>query len=134
MVDHVLSPGQLFARRYRELSHAIEEARQRLAAARQGAGGVLDLDAQLAAAGHDLCQIVRDPARAPAIDGVETVVATGLDDRDTPRAIDAYAFVANAWQHTEDEVAGWLRELGVETFRFNDSNPNGISVLLRVLG
>ena len=31
--------------------------------------------AELAAAGHDLCQIVRDPARAPAIEGVETVVA-----------------------------------------------------------
>ena len=41
--------------------------------------------AQLASAGHDLCQIVRDPARAPAIDGVETVVATGLDDGDTLR-------------------------------------------------
>jgi SAM-dependent methyltransferase/uncharacterized protein YbaR (Trm112 family) len=37
----------------------------------------------------------------------------------------------NAWQHTEEEVAGWLRELKVEEFRFNDSNPNGISVLLR---
>jgi SAM-dependent methyltransferase/uncharacterized protein YbaR (Trm112 family) len=37
----------------------------------------------------------------------------------------------NAWQHTEEEVAVWLRELGVEAFRFNDSNPNGISVLLR---
>lgn len=36
----------------------------------------------------------------------------------------------NAWQHTEKEVEGWLRELGVRTYNFNDSNPNGISVLL----
>lgn len=36
----------------------------------------------------------------------------------------------NAWQHTDDEVAGWLEELGVVDYRFNDANPNGISVLL----
>lgn len=36
----------------------------------------------------------------------------------------------NAWQHTDDEVKGWLEELGVKKFEFNDSNPNGISVLL----
>ena len=36
----------------------------------------------------------------------------------------------NAWQHTEEEVAGWLAELGVTEFEFHDSNPNGISVLL----
>ena len=36
----------------------------------------------------------------------------------------------NAWQHNEEEVAGWLRELGVSEYQFNDSNPNGISVLL----
>ncbi|NIX76825.1 methyltransferase domain-containing protein [Microvirga terricola] len=36
----------------------------------------------------------------------------------------------NAWQHTQEEVAGWLEELGVTTYQFNDSNPNGISVLL----
>ncbi|MFT4561405.1 MAG: SAM-dependent methyltransferase/uncharacterized protein YbaR (Trm112 family) [Gammaproteobacteria bacterium] len=36
----------------------------------------------------------------------------------------------NAWQHSQDEVAGWLEALGVEEFSFNDSNPNGISVLL----
>jgi SAM-dependent methyltransferase/uncharacterized protein YbaR (Trm112 family) len=36
----------------------------------------------------------------------------------------------NAWQHTDDEVAGWLTELGVIDYRFNDANPNGISVLL----
>lgn len=36
----------------------------------------------------------------------------------------------NAWQHTEEEVAGWLEEFGVSDFVFNDSNPNGISVLL----
>lgn len=36
----------------------------------------------------------------------------------------------NAWQHTEDEVMGWLKELGVSKYSFNDSNPNGISVLL----
>ncbi len=36
----------------------------------------------------------------------------------------------DAWQHTEEEVAGWLAALGVRTWRFNASNPNGISVLL----
>ena len=40
----------------------------------------------------------------------------------------------HAWQHTEDEVAGWLRELGVSEFAFNPANPNGISVLLRKPG
>lgn len=37
----------------------------------------------------------------------------------------------NAWQHREEEVEGWLRELGVTEFAFNPANPNGISVLLR---
>ena len=37
----------------------------------------------------------------------------------------------NAWQHTQQEVEGWLKELGVNAYSFNDSNPNGISVLLR---
>lgn len=36
----------------------------------------------------------------------------------------------NAWQHTDDEVAGWLRDLGAASWNFNDSNPNGISVLV----
>ena len=36
----------------------------------------------------------------------------------------------DAWQHTVDEVEGWLRELGVERYVFNDANPNGISVLV----
>lgn len=36
----------------------------------------------------------------------------------------------NAWQHTEKEVEDWLKELGVTSYDFNDSNPNGISVLL----
>jgi SAM-dependent methyltransferase len=36
----------------------------------------------------------------------------------------------HAWQHTQEEVAGWLAELGIAEYRFNDSNPNGISVLL----
>jgi len=36
----------------------------------------------------------------------------------------------NAWQHTEDEVRGWLSELGVRHFAINPANPNGISVLL----
>jgi SAM-dependent methyltransferase len=35
-----------------------------------------------------------------------------------------------AWQHTAQEVEGWLRALGVRDFQFNDANPNGISVLL----
>jgi SAM-dependent methyltransferase/uncharacterized protein YbaR (Trm112 family) len=36
----------------------------------------------------------------------------------------------DAWQHTEEEVRGWLDELGVQQYQFNDANPNGISVLL----
>lgn len=36
----------------------------------------------------------------------------------------------NAWQHTQEEVEGWLRDLGVEDWQVNDANPNGISVLL----
>jgi SAM-dependent methyltransferase/uncharacterized protein YbaR (Trm112 family) len=36
----------------------------------------------------------------------------------------------NAWQHTQDEVKGWLEEFGVREASFNDANPNGISVLL----
>jgi SAM-dependent methyltransferase/uncharacterized protein YbaR (Trm112 family) len=36
----------------------------------------------------------------------------------------------DAWQHSEDEVAGWLSDLGVRDFRFHDANPNGISCLL----
>ncbi len=35
----------------------------------------------------------------------------------------------DAWQHTPDEVEGWLKDLGVRDFRLNDANPNGISVL-----
>jgi SAM-dependent methyltransferase/uncharacterized protein YbaR (Trm112 family) len=37
----------------------------------------------------------------------------------------------NAWQHTEEEVESWLTESGIIEYSFNDSNPNGISVLLR---
>lgn len=36
----------------------------------------------------------------------------------------------NAWQHTESEVEGWLRDLGAKQWQFNDANPNGISVLV----
>lgn len=36
----------------------------------------------------------------------------------------------DAWQHTQEEVEGWLRELGVSQYAFHDANPNGISVLL----
>jgi SAM-dependent methyltransferase len=37
----------------------------------------------------------------------------------------------NAWQHTEEEVTGWLHSLGVTEFAFHPANPNGLSVLLR---
>jgi SAM-dependent methyltransferase len=37
----------------------------------------------------------------------------------------------NAWQHTEEEVTGWLHDLGVTEFAFHPANPNGLSVLLR---
>lgn len=36
----------------------------------------------------------------------------------------------NAWQHTQDEVECWLRNLGAEEWQVNDANPNGISVLV----
>ena len=36
----------------------------------------------------------------------------------------------HAWQHTDQEVRGWLDELGVREYQFNDANPNGISVLV----
>lgn len=36
----------------------------------------------------------------------------------------------NAWQHTQDEVEGWMKALGVKDYVFNDANPNGLSVLL----
>lgn len=35
-----------------------------------------------------------------------------------------------AWQHTRDEITGWMNDLGVEEFAFNPSNPNGHCVLL----
>jgi hypothetical protein len=35
----------------------------------------------------------------------------------------------DAWQHTTEEVGSWLKSLGVEQYKFNDANPNGISVL-----
>ena len=37
----------------------------------------------------------------------------------------------DAWQHTKSEVVAWLREFGVSEYKFNDANPNGISVILR---
>lgn len=40
----------------------------------------------------------------------------------------------NAWQHSNEEVAGWLEALGVRQFAFHDANPNGISVLLTKAG
>lgn len=40
----------------------------------------------------------------------------------------------HAWQHTEDEVRGWLKEMGVTDFEIHDANPNGISVLLKKPG
>ena len=36
----------------------------------------------------------------------------------------------DAWQHTTEEVEGWLKSIGVREYTFNDANPNGISVLL----
>lgn len=36
----------------------------------------------------------------------------------------------NAWQHTLEEVEGWLRDLGAKQWTFNDANPNGISTLV----
>jgi SAM-dependent methyltransferase len=37
----------------------------------------------------------------------------------------------NAWQHTRDEVESWLRDLGAESWKFHDANPNGLSVIVR---
>lgn len=36
----------------------------------------------------------------------------------------------NAWQHSQEEVTGWLTDLGSKHFTFQDANPNGISVLV----
>ena len=36
-----------------------------------------------------------------------------------------------AWQHTREEVEGWLRAMDVVEYAFHDANPNGISVLLK---
>jgi SAM-dependent methyltransferase len=36
----------------------------------------------------------------------------------------------NAWQQTQEEVEGWLRDLGAKEWQVNDANPNGISVLV----
>ena len=36
----------------------------------------------------------------------------------------------NAWQHTQPEVEGWLRDLGAKEWQVHNSNPNGISVLV----
>lgn len=40
----------------------------------------------------------------------------------------------NAWQHSQDEVEGWLKELGATDYSFQDANPNGISTLVRKPG
>ena len=40
----------------------------------------------------------------------------------------------NAWQHSQAEVEGWLQELGVTEYTFQDANPNGISTLVRKPG
>ena len=37
----------------------------------------------------------------------------------------------DAWQHDQEEVTGWLRDLQVKKFSFQDANPNGLSVLLQ---
>ncbi len=37
----------------------------------------------------------------------------------------------SAWRHHEEEVEGWLRDLGVTEYAFHPANPNGHSVLLR---
>ena len=36
----------------------------------------------------------------------------------------------NAWQQTQEDVAGWLDALGCKDYTFNDSNPNGISTMV----
>jgi SAM-dependent methyltransferase len=40
----------------------------------------------------------------------------------------------NAWQHSQDEVEGWLKALGATEYSFQDANPNGISTLVRKPG
>lgn len=37
----------------------------------------------------------------------------------------------NAWQHSEEEVTQWLKEIGAQEYQFNPANPNGLSVLVR---
>jgi SAM-dependent methyltransferase/uncharacterized protein YbaR (Trm112 family) len=40
----------------------------------------------------------------------------------------------NAWQHSQTEVEGWLKQLGATDYSFQDANPNGISALVRKPG
>lgn len=40
----------------------------------------------------------------------------------------------NAWQHTQEEVEGWLDAMGVRERSFQNANPNGLSVLIRKPG
>ena len=57
--------------------------------------------------GHRVRQVVRDPARAPSLDGVETIVASGLDDRET--LLSAFrpgdrVFMVSAWTEHDERM------------------------------
>jgi SAM-dependent methyltransferase len=52
-------------------------------------------------------------------------------DYETNNMINFDWYHANyAWQHTQPEVESWLHELGAREWRFNNANPNGLSVML----
>jgi hypothetical protein len=54
-----------------------------------------------------------------------------VSDYETNNMVDFDCYYPDrAWQHTDAELAGWLKKLGLVDHRFNDANPNGISVLL----
>jgi SAM-dependent methyltransferase len=37
----------------------------------------------------------------------------------------------HAWQHTREEIEGWLNAIEAKDYSFQDANPNGLSVLVR---
>jgi NAD(P)H dehydrogenase (quinone) len=62
---------------------------------------------ELAAAGHPLLQIVRDPARAPSLPGAETAVVAGMDDREGLLAAcrpGDRVFMVSAWTGHEERL------------------------------
>lgn len=68
-----------------------------------GGGAIRSLVAQ----GHSVRQIVRDAGRAPVLEGVETIVASGLDDRETLLSAlrpGDRVFMVSAWTEHDERM------------------------------